>query len=45
VHAVIMAIQAMGDPMERGHLVGDVPALLVVAVALAVLTPRGPARA
>ncbi|HKC09409.1 MAG TPA: DUF6632 domain-containing protein [Methylomirabilota bacterium] len=44
VHAVIMAIQAMGDPMERGHLVGDVPALLVVAVALAVLTPRGPAR-
>ena len=45
VHAVIMAIQAMGDPMERGHLVGDVPALLVVVVALAVLTPRGPARA
>jgi hypothetical protein len=45
VHAVIMAIQAVGDPMERGHLVGDVPALLVVAVALAVLTPRGPARA
>lgn len=45
VHAVIMAIQAWGDPMERGHLVGDVPALLVVAVALAVLTPRGPARA
>jgi hypothetical protein len=45
VHAVIMAIQAMGDPMERGHVVGDVPALLVVAVALAVLTPRGPARA
>ena len=44
VHAVIMAIKAMGDPMERGHLVGDVPALLVVAVALAVLTPRGPAR-
>ena len=45
VHAVIMAIQALGDPMERGHLAGDVPALLVVAVALAVLTPRGPARA
>jgi len=45
VHAVIMAIQAFGDPMERGHLVGDVPALLVVAVALAVLTPREPLRA
>ena len=45
VHAVIMGIQAFGDPMERGHLVGDVPALLVVAIALAVLTPRDPARA
>ena len=45
VHAVIMAVQALGDPMERGHLVGDVPALLVVAVALAVLTPREPLRA
>jgi hypothetical protein len=45
VHAVIMAIQAFGDPMERGHLVGDVPALLVVAVALTVLTLREPLRA
>jgi hypothetical protein len=45
VHAVIMAIQALGDPMERGHLTGDVPALLVVAIALAVLTPRAAARA
>jgi uncharacterized protein DUF6632 len=45
VHAVIMAIQALGDPMERGHLAGDVPALLVVAAALAVLTPRAAARA
>ena len=45
VHAVIMAIQALGDPMERGHLAGDVPALLVVAVALAVLAPRAAARA
>ncbi len=40
VHAGIMAVQAYRDPMERGHLIGDVPALLVVAVALAALTPR-----
>ncbi|HEY7205775.1 MAG TPA: DUF6632 domain-containing protein [Methylomirabilota bacterium] len=45
VHAVIMAVQAFGDPMERGHLLGDVPALLIVAVALAVLMPREPRRA
>jgi len=40
VHARIMAVQAYRDPMERGHLIGDVPALLVVAIALAALTPR-----
>ena len=40
VHAVIMAAQALTDGAERGHLIGDVPALLVVAIALAVLTPR-----
>jgi hypothetical protein len=45
VHAVIMAIQAFQDPMERGHLLGDVPALLIVAIALAALTPREPLRA
>lgn len=39
VHAVIMAIQAMGDPAETGHLVGDVPALLLVAIVLRVLSP------
>ena len=41
VHAVIMAAQALTDGAERGHLIGDVPALLLVAIALAVLTPRG----
>jgi hypothetical protein len=41
VHAVIMAAQSFGDGMERGHLLGDVPALLIVAIALAALTPRG----
>lgn len=40
VHAGIMAVQAYRDPMERGHLIGDVPALLVVAIVLAALTPR-----
>jgi uncharacterized protein DUF6632 len=45
VHAVIMAIQAFEDPMERGHLLGDVPALLIVAIALTALTPREPLRA
>jgi len=34
VHALIMAVQAAGDPMQRGHLLGDVPALLVGAAVL-----------
>ncbi|MFM5932179.1 MAG: DUF6632 domain-containing protein [Novosphingobium sp.] len=37
VHAVIMAVHASGDAMHRGHLLGDVPALLLVAVVLGVL--------
>ena len=41
VHAAIMAVQALSDPAERGHLVGDVPALILVAIILAVLMPRG----
>ena len=40
VHALIMAVQAIGDESERGHLAGDVPALLLVAVVLAYLSPR-----
>jgi hypothetical protein len=40
VHAVIMAYQSFGDGAERGHLAGDVPALLLVAVVLALLAPR-----
>ena len=44
VHAAIMAVQAMGDPMQRGHLTGDVPALLLVTVVIAVLLPREMAR-
>jgi hypothetical protein len=41
VHGGIMAIQAMKMPGEHGHLLGDVPALVLVAVVLAILTPRG----
>jgi hypothetical protein len=44
VHAGIMAVQAITDPAEHGHLTGDVPALLVVAIALAVLMPRAAKR-
>lgn len=40
VHALIMAVQAIGDQSEHGHLVGDVPALLLVAAVLGYLTPR-----
>ena len=40
VHGGIMAVQALVDPAERGHLPGDVAALLLVAVVLALLTPR-----
>ncbi len=40
VHAVIMAVQVAIDSAERGHLVGDIPALILVAIALGSLTPR-----
>jgi hypothetical protein len=40
VHAGIMAVQSFTDPMEHGHLIADVPALLIVAIVLGVLTPR-----
>ena len=41
VHGGIMAVQALTRAGQEGHLVGDVPALFLVAVALAVLVPRG----
>jgi MFS superfamily sulfate permease-like transporter len=40
VHGGIMAVQAMIDSSEHPNLMGDVPALLIVGVALAILTPR-----
>ena len=39
VHAAIMAVQAFQNAGERGHLMGDVPALVVVGAALLVLAP------
>jgi hypothetical protein len=41
VHGGIMAVQALNMPAEHGRLLGDIPALLLVAVVLAVLMPRG----
>jgi len=40
VHGGIMAVQAVSEPMERGHLLGDVPALFLVAIILGALMPR-----
>jgi hypothetical protein len=40
VHGGIMAEQALVYPEHHGHLVGDVPALLLIAIVLAILTPR-----
>lgn len=38
VHALVMAWEAMRNPMMKGHLYGDVPALLLIAVVLGYLT-------
>jgi len=43
VHAGIMAVQSLANAEHSGHLMGDVPALLIVAAVLAFLTPRGAA--
>jgi len=37
VHAAIMTVQSVIGAGHMGHLVGDVPALVLIAVALAVL--------
>ena len=44
VHGGIMAIQAIADHSERAHLIGDVPALFIVAIVLAALAPRRAAK-
>jgi hypothetical protein len=43
VHGGIMAVQALVDPAEHGHLPGDVAALFLVALVLGVLAPRAAA--
>jgi uncharacterized membrane protein YeiB len=40
VHAGVMAVQALSDGHNMGHLRGDVLALFAVAAVLAWLTPR-----
>jgi len=43
VHGGIMAAQSLANTQYMGHLWGDVLALFVVAVVLALFTPRGAA--
>jgi hypothetical protein len=40
VHSGIMGVQAIRDTAERGHLIGDVPALAIVGIALLMLAPK-----
>jgi Family of unknown function (DUF6632) len=41
VHGGIMTYQAFTMTGRHGHMIGDVAALFLVAIVLAVLTPRG----
>jgi len=43
VHAGIMLVQAIVDETERANLLGDVPALFLVAIVLWYLMPTGSA--
>jgi hypothetical protein len=40
VHGATMAAQSLSEAAERGHLWGDVPALFLIAIILAVLMPK-----
>lgn len=40
VHGGIMFVQAMVDDAERANLLGDVPALFIIAIVLGLLMPR-----
>ena len=40
VHAGIMLVQAIVDTTERPNLVGDIPALFLVAIVLWILMPK-----
>lgn len=41
VHGAIMLVQALVDDGERANLVGDIPALFLVAIVLWWLLPKG----
>jgi hypothetical protein len=41
VHAGIMLVQAIVDETERANLLGDIPALFLVAIILCYLMPKG----
>ncbi len=43
VQAGNLAMQAIKAPREHGLLLGDIPALVIVAVGFATLAPRGQA--
>ena len=43
VHATIMLVQALVDDTEKANLIGDIPALYLVAIVLWVLMPKGAA--
>jgi hypothetical protein len=40
VHGTVMAAQAVANPAHVDHLIGDVPALFIVALVLGWLCPR-----
>jgi hypothetical protein len=40
VRAAVMAVQAVLNPLHSDHLYGDVPALFLIAVVLACLSPE-----
>lgn len=40
VHAGIMASQAVRDPAEHGHFIGDIPVLTLVGIVLLILLPK-----
>jgi hypothetical protein len=43
VHGAIMLVQSLVSPQNAGHLMGDIPAMFILAALLAVLTPRAAA--
>lgn len=43
VHAGVMTWEAFRTPMMMGHLIGDIPALIIASAVLTVLMKRGPA--